>query len=44
MLAAAEQGILFHPPAHVAAEFPHFPVADSYADMQALIEQFLDKP
>jgi hypothetical protein len=28
----------------VAAEFPHFPVADSYADMQALIEQFLDKP
>ena len=44
MLAAAEQGILFHPPANVVAEFPNFPVAYSYADMQTLIEQFLDKP
>lgn len=37
MLAAADHGILFRPPANVAAEFPHFPVATSYAQLQALL-------
>lgn len=38
MLAAADHGILFNPPATVAAEFPQFPVARSYADLSALID------
>ena len=37
MLAAAHAGILFCPPAHVAAEFPHFPVARSYGELRRAI-------
>lgn len=37
MLATAEQGILFHAPAKVAAEFPQFPSVHSY---EALREEF----
>ncbi len=37
MLAAADVGILFRPPDNVVAEFPHFPVAHEYTELQALI-------
>jgi len=35
MLAQAEAGLLFRPPQNVIAEFPQFPVATSYAELQA---------
>jgi phosphoserine/homoserine phosphotransferase len=38
MLGAAHAGILFRPPAHVAAEFPQFPVARDYGQLRAAIE------
>lgn len=41
MIAAADQGALFCPPANVIAEFPGFPVVEHYADLQALVQQFL---
>ena len=41
MLAAADQGILFRPPANVIAEFPHFPVATAYVELSALLDRFL---
>jgi phosphoserine/homoserine phosphotransferase len=34
MLAAADRGILFRPPDNVVAEFPQFPVAHSYAELE----------
>jgi phosphoserine/homoserine phosphotransferase len=34
MLAEADQGILFRPPANVIAEFPQFPVLHEYADLR----------
>ena len=37
MLLAADAGIFFRPPAVIAAEFPQFPVAQTYAELQ---EQF----
>lgn len=37
MLAAADTGVLFCPPANVAAEFPHFPVATSYDPILELL-------
>jgi phosphoserine/homoserine phosphotransferase len=37
MLAEADAGILVHPPAHVAAEFPQFPVTRSYAELERAI-------
>ena len=37
MLAAAHAGILFRPPANVAAEFPQFPVTQSYEELRAEI-------
>jgi phosphoserine/homoserine phosphotransferase len=33
MLGAADHGFLFHAPANVIAEFPHFPAFDSYDDL-----------
>jgi phosphoserine/homoserine phosphotransferase len=40
MLAAADAGILFRPPANVAAEFPQFPVLHEYDELQTyLMEQ-----
>lgn len=41
MLAAADQGILYRPPANVAVEFPQFPVAADYAQLRRLLEQYL---
>jgi phosphoserine/homoserine phosphotransferase len=38
MLAAADAGILYRPPANVAAEFPQFPVARDYGELRAAIE------
>lgn len=37
MLAEAHAGILFCPPANVAAEFPQFPVARNYAELRRAI-------
>ncbi len=39
MLAAAHAGILFRPPAKVAAEFPQYPVARTYAQLSRAIER-----
>ena len=41
MLAAADQGILFRPPANVIAEYPQFPVATTYVELRALLDRFL---
>ncbi len=41
MLTQADQGVLFRPPANVEAEFPQFPVARSYDDLQGLVTEFL---
>jgi phosphoserine/homoserine phosphotransferase len=35
MLLAADAGIFFKPPERVKAEFPQFPVASTYADLEA---------
>ena len=37
MLTEADAGILFRPPHNVVAEFPQFPVAQDYGEMQAAI-------
>lgn len=42
MLAQANHGILFCPPANVIAEFPQFPVHTDYGTLQAEILAFLD--
>jgi len=34
MLAEADAGILFRPPENVVREFPHFPVARTYAELR----------
>jgi len=39
MLMAADQGVLFCPPQSVIDEFPHFPVARSYADAKRIFEE-----
>ncbi len=39
MLAQAEAGILFRPPKNVIAEFPQFPVATTYAQLQSEFER-----
>ena len=39
MLAAADAGILFHPPQNVIDEFPQFPVTMSYAELRAEIDK-----
>lgn len=39
MLAAADSGALFEPPANVIADFPQFPVLRGYADLLAFVEQ-----
>jgi phosphoserine/homoserine phosphotransferase len=35
MLGAADAGILFRPPANVIADFPQFPVTQTYAELEA---------
>ena len=39
MLAEADAGILFRPPANVVAEFPQFPVVTDYADLRDEFER-----
>jgi phosphoserine / homoserine phosphotransferase len=39
MLAAADVGALFQPPANVAAEFPQFPVTRRYDELLRLLDQ-----
>lgn len=41
MLAAADKGILYRPPANVIAEFPEFPVATDYTQLRSLLEAIL---
>jgi phosphoserine / homoserine phosphotransferase len=41
MLASADRGILFRPPANVLTEFPQFPVAASYAELGSLVSEFV---
>lgn len=43
MLAAADCGILYRPPANVIADFPQFPVAADYAQLRHLLEQLLNR-
>ena len=44
MLAEADQGALFCPPANVVAEFPQYPAVYDYTNLKTLIEQFLQTP
>lgn len=39
MLAEADYGVLFKPPANVVAEFPQFPVARSYAQLKQMFSE-----
>lgn len=41
MLAAADHGILFRPPANVIADFPQFPVTTEYDELKARIGDLL---
>ncbi|MFN8468953.1 MAG: bifunctional phosphoserine phosphatase/homoserine phosphotransferase ThrH [Caldilineaceae bacterium] len=41
MLAEADRGILYRPPANVAAEFPQFPVTNDYTQLGAQLKQYL---
>lgn len=41
MLAEADVGILFTPPANVVAEFPQFPVKYTYEELKAELLQFI---
>lgn len=41
MLGAAEHGFLFHAPANVKDEFPHFPALDTYDELLVRIKQVL---
>ncbi len=41
MLAEADFGALFNPPAKVVADFPHFPVVTDYAQLKVLATEFL---
>lgn len=43
MLGEAEQGILFCPPQNVIDEFPQFPVASSYSQLRAEIDQAINQ-
>ena len=43
MLAEAETGALYCPPANVIADFPQFPVANDYTQLRRLIETFLNQ-
>jgi phosphoserine/homoserine phosphotransferase len=38
MLGEADEGLFFRPPPRVAAEFPQFPVSQSYAELRAAFE------
>lgn len=38
MLGAADAGFFFHPPAAIVAQFPQFPVTNSYDELRAAID------
>jgi phosphoserine/homoserine phosphotransferase len=38
MLAEADAGILFRPPANVIRDFPQFPVAQTYTELRGAFE------
>src|SRR5262245_49168707 len=42
MLGAADVGILFRPPANVAAEFPQFPVLHEYDELRDHVRRMID--
>jgi phosphoserine / homoserine phosphotransferase len=42
MLGAADAGLLFRPPAKVAAEFPQFPVLREYDELRCHVERMLE--
>jgi phosphoserine / homoserine phosphotransferase len=44
MLETADTGILFRPPDNVVADFPHFPIAHSYKELQEYISGSLLEP
>jgi phosphoserine / homoserine phosphotransferase len=44
MLAAADTGVLFRPPANVVADFPHFPVTRTYEELQEFVLNSLLEP
>jgi phosphoserine/homoserine phosphotransferase len=44
MLDEADFGVFFKPPANVVADFPQFPVANDYAGLRALANEFLRLP
>lgn len=41
MLQGADQGVLFHPSAKVQADYPNFPVALAYSELEQALEQFM---
>jgi len=41
MLETAQHGILFRPPANIKAEYPHFPVAESYEQIKLELTRLL---
>jgi phosphoserine/homoserine phosphotransferase len=41
MIKAADHGFLFKPPRNVIDEFPQFPVATTYAEMEALFAEYI---
>ena len=44
MLTAADHGILFRPPENVVAEFPQFPVFETYDDLKIIYTKLLGLP
>ena len=43
MLQTAEHGILFRPPENVVAEYPQFPVTNTYDELQQALEKVIAK-
>ena len=43
MLRTAEHGILFRPPENVVAEYPQFPVTNTYEELQQALEKVIVK-
>lgn len=41
MLQQADAGILFRPPANVVTDYPRFPVAEEYRDLEKILQNYL---
>lgn len=41
MLQTADQGLLFRSPANVQADYPNFPLAETYTELRQTVEEFL---